>query len=170
MKLIDLKLDEYLDILISDEPAPGGGSVSALACAQGAALVSMVCDLTTMKKKYADDHELCGQIKEEAVKLYADLKAAIDKDTDAYNLVAAAFKMPKETPEDKAARKRNAGSDEGSAQRHEDGNGRTASGGQTLRTFQQELRQRSGRRRHQLQDRHTGSMDECQNQSPRRQG
>ena len=38
MKLIDLKLDEYLDILISDEPAPGGGSVSALACAQGAAL------------------------------------------------------------------------------------------------------------------------------------
>ena len=60
MKLIDLKLDEYLDILISDEPAPGGGSVSALACAQGAALVSMVCDLTTMKKKYADDHELCG--------------------------------------------------------------------------------------------------------------
>lgn len=105
MKLIDLKLDEYLDILISDEPAPGGGSVSALACAQGAALVSMVCDLTMMKKKYADDHELCGQIKEEAVKLYADLKAAIDKDTDAYNLVAAAFKMPKETPEEKAARK-----------------------------------------------------------------
>ena len=56
MKLIDLKLDEYLDILISDEPAPGGGSVSALACAQGAALISMVCDLTTAKKKYADDH------------------------------------------------------------------------------------------------------------------
>ena len=106
MKLIDLKLDEYLDILISDEPAPGGGSVSALACAQGAALISMVCDLTTAKKKYADDHELCGQIKEEAVKLYGDLKAAIDKDTDAYNLVAAAFKMPKEKDEEKAARKK----------------------------------------------------------------
>ena len=106
MKLIDLKLDEYLDILISDEPAPGGGSVSALACAQGAALISMVCDLTTAKKKYADDHELCRQIKEEAVKLYGDLKAAIDKDTDAYNLVAAAFKMPKETDEEKAARKK----------------------------------------------------------------
>ena len=106
MKLIDLKLDEYLDILISDEPAPGGGSVSALACAQGAALVSMVCDLTTAKKKYADDHALCGEIKEEAVKLYGELKAAIDKDTDAYNLVAAAFKMPKETDEEKAARKK----------------------------------------------------------------
>ena len=44
MKLVDLKVKEYLDILISDEPAPGGGSVSALAGAQGAALLSMVCD------------------------------------------------------------------------------------------------------------------------------
>lgn len=106
MKLVDMKVNEYLDILISDEPAPGGGSVSALAGAQGAALMSMVCDLTLMKKKYADDHELCGQLKEEAKALYADLTAAIDRDTDAYNLIAAAFKMPKETDEEKAARKK----------------------------------------------------------------
>ena len=105
MKLIDLKLSEYLDVLISDEPAPGGGSVSALAGAQGAALMSMVCDLTIMKKKYADVHEFCGEMKKEAEQLYRDLSAAIDKDTDAYNLVAAAFKMPKETDEEKAARK-----------------------------------------------------------------
>ena len=105
MKLIDLKLNEYLDILISDEPAPGGGSVSALAGAQGAALMAMVCDLTIMKKKYADVHEFCGKIKTEAEQLYRDLSAAIDKDTDAYNLVAAAFRMPKETDEEKAARK-----------------------------------------------------------------
>ena len=105
MKLIDLKLNEYLDILISDEPAPGGGSVSALAGAQGAALMAMVCDLTIMKKKYADVHEFCGKMKTEAEQLYRDLSAAIDKDTDAYNLVAAAFRMPKETDEEKAARK-----------------------------------------------------------------
>ncbi|MCI7145414.1 MAG: cyclodeaminase/cyclohydrolase family protein [Clostridiales bacterium] len=105
MKLIDMKLSEYLDVLISDEPAPGGGSVSALAGAQGAALMSMVCDLTISKKKYADDHDFCRGIKEEAVALYKDLSAAIDKDTDAYNLVAAAFKMPKGTDEEKAARK-----------------------------------------------------------------
>ena len=105
MKLIDMQVKEYLDILISDEPAPGGGSVSALAGAQGAALMSMVCDLTTMKKKYADDHALCEELKVEARQLYADLTAAIDKDTDAYNLVAAAFKMPKENDEEKAARK-----------------------------------------------------------------
>lgn len=106
MKLVDLKVKEYLDILISDEPAPGGGSVSALAGAQGAALMSMVCDLTTMKKKYADDHELCREIKQEARELYSELTASIDRDTDAYNLVAAAFKMPKETDEQKAARKK----------------------------------------------------------------
>lgn len=106
MKLVDLKVKEYLDILISDEPAPGGGSVSALAGAQGAALMSMVCDLTIMKKKYAEDHELCEGLKAEARELYTELSAAIDKDTDAYNLVAAAFKMPKETDEEKAARKK----------------------------------------------------------------
>ena len=106
MKLVDLKVKEYLDILISDEPAPCGGSVSALAGAQGAALLSMVCDLTTMKKKYADDHALCGEIKEEARALYSELTASIDRDTDAYNLVAAAFKMPKGTDEEKAARKK----------------------------------------------------------------
>ncbi len=106
MKLVDMQVKEYLDILISDEPAPGGGSVSALAGAQGAALLSMVCDLTIMKKKYADDHELCKGLKAEAVTLYEDLSAAVDKDTEAYNLIAAAFKMPKESDEDKSARRK----------------------------------------------------------------
>lgn len=106
MKLIDMQVKEYLDILISDEPAPGGGSVSALAGAQGAALMSMVCDLTLMKKKYADVHGMCEELKAEAGELYRKLSEAIDRDTDAYNLVAAAFKMPKESDEDKAARKK----------------------------------------------------------------
>lgn len=106
MKLIDLKLNEYLDVLLSDAPAPGGGSVSALAGAQGAALVGMVCDLTTAKKKYAEEHERCAAIKEEAVALYEELAASIDRDTDAYNLIAAAFKMPKGTPDEKALRKK----------------------------------------------------------------
>ena len=106
MKLIDLKLNEYLDILLSDAPAPGGGSVSALAGAQGAALMAMVCDLTTSKKKYADEHEYCAKIKEEATALYTELAESIDRDTDAYNLIAAAFKMPKETPDEKALRKK----------------------------------------------------------------
>lgn len=106
MKLIDLKLNEYLDILLSDAPAPGGGSVSALAGAQGAALMAMVADLTTAKEKYADDHETCRQARAKAGELYTKLAEAIDKDTEAFNLVAAAFKMPKETEEEKAARRK----------------------------------------------------------------
>ena len=57
MKLIDLKVKEYLDILLSDAPAPGGGSVSALAGAQAAALMGMVCDLTTSKAFHRSNHK-----------------------------------------------------------------------------------------------------------------
>lgn len=106
MKLIDLKVKEYLDILRSDEPAPGGGSVSALAGAQGAALMGMVCDLTTSKEKYAEHHEVCKVAKVKADLLYRGFAEGVDRDTEAYNLVSAAFKMPKETDEEKAARKK----------------------------------------------------------------
>lgn len=106
MKLIDLKVKEYLDILRSDEPAPGGGSVSALAGAQGAALMGMVCDLTTSKEKYAEHHEVCKVAKVKADLLYKGFAEGVDRDTEAYNLVSAAFKMPKETDEEKAARKK----------------------------------------------------------------
>lgn len=104
MKLVDLKLNEYLDILKSDAPAPGGGSVSALAGAQGVGLFMMVSDLTIGKAKYADFEDICIKAKEKGEKLYAELFAGIDKDTEAYNLVSAAFKMPKDTDEAKAAR------------------------------------------------------------------
>ena len=104
MKLIELRLNEYLDILLSDAPAPGGGSVSALAGTQGAALLAMVCDLTTSKAKYEAEHELCAEIREKAGALYQGFAKAIDDDTEAFNLVASAFKMPKETDAQKAAR------------------------------------------------------------------
>lgn len=106
MKLIELKMNEYLDVLISDAPAPGGGSVSALAGAQGAALMAMVCDLTLAKEKLAEHHDLCRQLKTEATALYEGFARAVDEDTEAYNLVAAAFKMPKGTDEEKAARRK----------------------------------------------------------------
>lgn len=105
MKLIDMQVKEYLDVLKSDAPAPGGGSVSALAGAQGAALFMMVADLTIGKEKYADCQEVCKAAKEKGAALYEELMAAVDKDTEAFNLVSAAFKMPKNTDEEKAARK-----------------------------------------------------------------
>ena len=104
MKLVDMTVTDYLDILRSDAPAPGGGSVSALAGAQGCALFMMVCDLTTSKKKYEEHHAFCADVKAKGEALFTELSAQIDKDTDADNLIANAFKMPKETDEEKAAR------------------------------------------------------------------
>ncbi len=106
MKLVDMQVKDYLDLLKSDAPAPGGGSVSALAGAQGVGLFMMVADLTLGKEKYAGYQEICGEAKEKGAALYAELVEAIDKDTEAFNLIAAAFKMPKETDEDKAARRK----------------------------------------------------------------
>ncbi|MBN7774517.1 cyclodeaminase/cyclohydrolase family protein [Clostridium aminobutyricum] len=104
MKLVEMTVNEYLDVLKSDAPAPGGGSVSALAGAQGAGLLMMVCDLTTGKEKYADYQEICVQAKTQAAALQEALTEAIDKDTEAFNLVSAAFKMPKGSDEEKRAR------------------------------------------------------------------
>ena len=104
MKLVELTVKDYLDLLKSDAPAPGGGSVSALSAAQGVGLVAMVSDLTIGRERYADFEEGCKKAKEEATALYAKLVEAIDKDTEAFNLVSAAFKMPKDTDENKAAR------------------------------------------------------------------
>ena len=104
MKLVDMTVTSYLDLLNSDAPAPGGGSASALCGAQGAALVSMVAGLTIGKKKYPDDQELCAEVAQKASKLKDALLAQVDKDTEAFNLVSAAFKLPKETDEEKAVR------------------------------------------------------------------
>ncbi len=105
MKLIDMQVEEYLGVLKSDAPAPGGGSVSALAGAQGVGLFMMVADLTLGKEKYAAYQDICRAAKERGAALYAELVMSIDKDTEAFNLVSAAFKMPKSTEEEKAARR-----------------------------------------------------------------
>ena len=104
MKLVEMTVTSYLELLNSDAPAPGGGSASALCGAQGAALVSMVAGLTIGKKKYPLDQELCIEVAQKASELKDALLAQVDKDTEAFNLVAAAFKLPKETEEEKAVR------------------------------------------------------------------
>ena len=104
MKLTEMTVTSYLDLLNSDAPAPGGGSASALCGAQGAALVSMVAGLTIGKKKYPLDQELCIEVAKKTSALKDALLAQVDKDTEAFNLVSAAFKLPKETDEEKAAR------------------------------------------------------------------
>ena len=102
--LKELKLADYLNLLASDAPAPGGGSASALCGAQGVALTAMVANLTVSRKKYEAFHPLCSQVAEEAEVLRAQFIAQIDRDTDAYNLVCEAMKLSKETEEEKRAR------------------------------------------------------------------
>lgn len=104
MKLAENTLREYLDLLGSDAPAPGGGSASALCGAQGASLVAMVAGLTVGKKKYPLDQELCTKVKEEALSLKDDLLKQVDRDTEAFGLVSEAFRLPKETEEQREAR------------------------------------------------------------------
>lgn len=104
MLLIDHTVKGFVEVLASDAPAPGGGSVSALCAANGAALTAMVARLTLGKKKYEASADLMNEVIPAATALQQELTAAIDKDTDAFNLVSAAFKMPKETDDEKKAR------------------------------------------------------------------
>ena len=104
MKLAELKTAEFVDLLASDAPAPGGGSAAALEGALGAALTAMVCGLTVGKKKYAEFQELAEEAQKKATDLKVRFVDVMDRDTEAFNVVSAAFGMPKETDEEKAAR------------------------------------------------------------------
>ncbi len=108
MSLIDLKVKEFISEVDSNSPAPGGGSVSALASTFGVSLSRMVSHLTIGKKKfleldekiridYEDNFITLNNIKEELIPL-------IDNDTLAYNIVMKAYKMPKETDVEKKLR------------------------------------------------------------------
>ncbi len=104
MQLVELRVKEFADVMASDAPAPGGGSAAALAGALGAALTAMVGALTLGKKKYEDCQALAEEVQAGAVRLKDELTAAVDRDTEAFNVISAAFSMPKETEEEKTAR------------------------------------------------------------------
>jgi len=97
-------LQVYLDDAASKKPAPGGGSVSACAGALGAALVGMVCNLTRGREKFADVETEIVTLVEASEAARARLEQLLQEDTTAYNGVIAAYKMPKETAEEQAAR------------------------------------------------------------------
>ncbi len=97
-------LNGFLDELASSSPAPGGGSVAALAGALGAALTSMVCNLTIGKKKYAGVEEDMKKILKESEELRARFTLLIDQDADAFNKVMEAFSLPKDDESQQALR------------------------------------------------------------------
>jgi glutamate formiminotransferase/formiminotetrahydrofolate cyclodeaminase len=94
----------FLDELASPLPAPGGGSAAAYAGAMGAGLVSMVAGLTIGKKKYAEVESEMQAIHVMSEKLRAEMTQAVDDDAAAFEAVMGAFKLPKESDEEKTAR------------------------------------------------------------------
>ena len=102
--LVKLPVEEFSRVLGSNSPAPGGGSVAALSGVLGANLVSMVCSLSIGKKDYESfDNELAEALKL-AQTLSEGLLKRVDLDTEAFNSVMAAFKMTKQTEEEKQSR------------------------------------------------------------------
>ncbi len=102
--LTDQTLTTFLDELASNSPAPGGGSVAALSGALGAALTSMVCNLTIGKKKYAEVEKEMNAVLEKAEDLRGQFTTLIDNDTEAFNKVMEAYGLPKDTEQQKALR------------------------------------------------------------------
>lgn len=102
--LVKQTVEQFLDELASNSPAPGGGSVAALAGALGAALTSMVSRLTIGKKKYADVESEIKKILDESERLRQRFTKLIDDDTLAFNKVMEAYGLPKDTDDQKALR------------------------------------------------------------------
>lgn len=98
-------LGTFLGELASDSPTPGGGSVAALSGALGAALASMVCNLTVGKKKYVDVEDELREVLGMTETLRLELTRLIDEDAEAFDRVMEAMKLPKDTDEEKAARR-----------------------------------------------------------------
>ena len=109
MELVDKSIVDFINEVDSPSPAPGGGSVSALVGSLGASLVRMVGHLTINKKKFKElDVEVQRaflEAFEELEGIKEELTVLVDRDTEAFNYVMAAFKLPKETDAENKKRK-----------------------------------------------------------------
>lgn len=103
-RLIDMTCKGFAEETASESPAPGGGSISAYMGALGAALGTMVANLSSHKAGWDDRWEEFSLWAEKGQALMAELLRLVDEDTEAFNRIMAVFAMPKTTDEEKAAR------------------------------------------------------------------
>lgn len=103
-RLASMDLYQFADELASDSPAPGGGSVAALNGTLSAGLAAMVGNLTYGKRAYKEVKQVMIELSDKAQRLKDFFTEAIDKDTEAFDRVMAAFSLPKGTDEETAAR------------------------------------------------------------------
>ena len=104
MVLTEQTVGTFLAAIRSANPTPGGGSASALAGAMGASLLAMVAGLPKSRAESAEGTERLKAAGGRCAALARDLETLIERDSDAYNLVLAAYKLPKGTDTEKAAR------------------------------------------------------------------
>lgn len=101
---IEETLHRYLDDLASAQPAPGGGSTSALSGAMGAALASMVCRITAGKDAYADVQQEIEELLSKTEYLRGKFQQLMQEDIEAYGRLATSYQLPRETNEERAHR------------------------------------------------------------------
>lgn len=104
-KLIKMTMGEFADETASESPAPGGGSISAYVGALGAALATMVANLSSHKPGWDDRWEEFSNFAEEGQKIKDELVQLLEEDTNAFNKVMDAFGLPKDTDEQKSIRR-----------------------------------------------------------------
>ena len=104
-KLVDSSLADFTNETASDSPAPGGGSVAATVGALGAALGTMVANLTAHKRGYDDRWKEYSDWAEKGKANFEELLKLVDQDTEAFNRIMEAFKLPKATKEEVTVRK-----------------------------------------------------------------
>ncbi|MBQ6577147.1 MAG: glutamate formimidoyltransferase [Bacteroidales bacterium] len=103
-RLVRMDLKAFAKETASESPAPGGGSISAYMGALGAALSTMVANLSSHKRGWDDRWEEFSQVAEKGQALTDELLALVDEDTASFDAIMAVFAMPKGTPEEKEAR------------------------------------------------------------------
>lgn len=103
-RLVDMTCRGFAEETASESPAPGGGSIAAYMGALGAALGTMVGNLSAHKPGWDDRWLEFSDMADKGHKLMQRLLALVDEDTAAFNAIMAVFSMPKSTPEEKAAR------------------------------------------------------------------
>ena len=104
--MLEQKTTDFLEVLSSAAPVPGGGGASAAVGAFSSALGMMVANLTIGKKKYADVEEEIIEVKEQLQNLQKELVDLTDKDAEAFEPLSKAYGLPKDTPEQKEEKER----------------------------------------------------------------
>tara|TARA_B110000444_G_scaffold190471_2_gene180103 strand:+ start:13824 stop:14453 length:630 start_codon:yes stop_codon:yes gene_type:complete len=102
---MEMSVREFQAALASSSPTPGGGTAAAIALGQASALTIMVCDLTIGKEKWQDGWSIAEKALTSSVRIMSRAGELADEDSDAFDAVMASFKLPKDSDEDKDARR-----------------------------------------------------------------